>query len=224
MKTAFLLAAVAVLPALDVQPQFGLDADSTPFSDLRLAVGVASPVSEAQAGGRSYECDDAFAPHVAVQWVRGNADQDYGWALGLELAYDDHRGYVATATGTQADFGTGDSLLRSVTIVAAPKLVLRPDYGDYIDWAPGTMQIEIGPTLGLGVGWVRIGGSPPSDPAGVLSWGVRMDLMWTMASQYQFGISLGWEDFDCTAAVDGIDDATISGNGLTGGIILGTRL
>ncbi len=225
MKTVLLLAAaVAALPALDVHPQLGLDAGNSAFTDLRLAVGLSSPATEAQAGNRTYECDPAYGPRLALQWVHGVADQDYGWALGLELTYDDHRGYVATATGTQADFGTGDTLLRSATLVAAPKLVLRPDYADYIDWAPGAMQIEIGPTLGLGVGWARIGGSPPSDPAGVLSWGVRMDLLWTTASQYQFGLSFGWEDFDCTASVDGIDEATISGNGLTGGFVFGTRL
>lgn len=225
MKIAFLIAAaVAALPALEVHPQIGLDTGSTPFTDLRLAVAAASPVTAADVGGRSYDCDVAYGPHIALQWVHGKADQDYGWALGLELTYDNHRGAVSTAVGVQPGFSTEDPVLHSATIVAAPKLVLRPSFGDFVDWGPGSVQLEIGPTLGAGLGWASIGGSNVSTPTRVVSWGARCDLIFTASTQTQFGLSLGYEGFDCTPEVGGIKDASISGNGLTAGLIIGTRL
>lgn len=224
MKIALLLAAIAALPALEAHPQIGLDTGSTPFTDLRIQLGASAPVSEAVVGSRTYDNDASYGPHIGLQWVHGKADQDYGWAMGLEFAYDDHRGAVYAATGVQPGFSTEDPELFSATLVAVPKLVLRPDYGDAIDWAPGSVQIEIGPTLGMGLGWASIGGSNVSTPSRVISWGARCDIVFTSPSQTQFGLSFGWEAFDCTAEVGGIPDASISGDGLIAGLILGTRL
>lgn len=193
------------------------------FTDLRLALGVASPITDAEAAGVVYETDPAIGPRLGVQWVRGPATGETVLSLGIEFAYDDHRGTVSRATGAQTVYGTGDTLLRTATVGLLPKLILRPDYGDPFDWGVGTMQIEFGLVLAGGVGWGRIGGSPPSDPCIALRYGVRLDLVWTDPdSRWQGGVTLGWESV--TAAPDLADDASISGSGICGGLILGRRM
>lgn len=224
MKTALLLACTAAaLPALDVRPQPGLDLDGTPFSDLRVVVGIPATVEEADAGAATYTLDAALAPRLGVQWVRGTGGPSFGFALGLEAAYDDHRGHVARQRGFEPGFGAGDTQVRAATLGLLPKLILRPDFADPFDWGPGSVQVEIGPVVAAGVGWARVGGSPPADPAAVVRWGARLDLVFTTASRWQIGASVGWEAFAAEATWEDVD-GSLSGSGLTAGLVIGRRL
>jgi hypothetical protein len=224
MKTALLLSLSAAVLAVEVHPEPGMNLDPTSFTDVRLVLGVAAPITEAEAVGVRYEADPAIAPHVGLQWVHGVAGDSYGAALGLELAYDDHRGHVSRATGVQTVYGTGATTLRAVTIGALPKLVLRPGYNDPFDWAPGTVQVELAPVLAAGVGYAHIGGSERSGATAVLRWGARLDTVWTLENRWQVGLSLAWEAVEAEPSLDGDDDTSISGSGICGGLILGRRM
>lgn len=223
MKTVLLAILATTAIAVEVQPAPGTDLDPTGFSDLRLVLGVSAPVSEAEAAGVAYECDPDLGAHAALQWVGGTAGRWVGAALGVEVAYDDAVGNVSRATGVQTVYGVGDTRLRSVGVAVVPKLVLRPDYGDPFDWAPGRVHVELGPVLGAGVGWARIGGSPMSDPTMVVRWGARLDVVWTDPDHlWQVGASLAWEGMSADPDLSG--EASISGDGICGGLILGRRL
>jgi len=226
MKTALLVALAALAAdaaAVEVQPAPGMNLDPTSFTDLRLALGLAGPITEAEAAGVVYEADPAPGAHIGVQWVHGTVGDWLGAALGVELAYDDHTGEISKATGVQTVYGIGDTRLRAVTIGLLPKLVLRPDYNDPFDWGPGSVQFELGPVIAAGVGWARIGGSPMSDPTAVLRVGGRLEVVWTDNDHlWQFGLSLAYEAV--TAEPDLSGDAEIGGDGVCGSLIFGRRL
>jgi hypothetical protein len=227
MKTALLTAFAALSAtamAVEDQPVPGLSLDPVPFNDWRLALGVAAPITKAEAVGVNYDADQQPRPHIGLQWVHGLAGTSYGAALGFELAYDDHSGEVSGATGVQTLYGTGATNLRAATIGLLPKLVLRPDYNDPFDWAPGSVQIELGPVLAAGVGWAHIGGSQRSEATTVLRWGFRLDLVWTLHTRWQAGLSLGWESVAASPSIEGDSDASISGDGVCGGLIFGRRM
>lgn len=224
MKTALLLALSATAMAVEVHPEPGMNLDPTSFTDVRLALGVAAPITEAEAVAVRYEADPAFGPHIGLQWVQGLGGDSFGAALGLELAYDDHRGHVSRATGVQTVYGTGATTLRAVTIGVLPKLVLRPSYNDPFDWAPGSVQVELAPVLAAGIGYAHIGGSERSSATAVLRWGARLDVVWTLENRWQAGLSLGWESVEAEPSLDGDDDCSISGDGICGGLILGRRM
>lgn len=224
MKTALLVALSATALAVEVHPAPGMDLDPTSFNDIRLMLGVAAPITEAEAVGVRYDADQVPGLHAGLQWVHGLAGDAFGAALGIEAAYDDHRGDVTRATGVQTAYGTGATTLRTATIGLMPKLVLRPDYDDPFDWAPGRVQIELGPVFAAGVGWAHIGGSERSDATTVLRWGGRLDVVWTLENRWQAGLSLAWEAVSAEPQLEADDDTSISGNGVCGGLLLGRRM
>ena len=222
MKIALLLAVSTVAIAVEVHPEPGMHLDPASFTDLRLMVGVPARVAKATAAGVEYEMDSRWAPRFGLQWVHGTAGNTWGAALAVELAYDQHRGEVSKATGVQTVYGTGETHLSTVTLGVMPKLVLRPDYDDPFDWGPGSVQIELGPVFSYGYGKAQIGGSEASDRTEVFSWGGRMDIVWTTDHRWQVGLSLGWETFEASPYLSG--NASISGSGVMGGLLLGRRL
>lgn len=226
IPTAFavLCACASATAALDETPQPSPHIGGEMFHDLRLLGGVASMVDSGSAGGYSAETGLALGPRVAVQYVGGKAGPSLGAALGVELAFDAHRGYVERIGGNQTGFGTGDTRLNALTIGLLPRLVLRPDWDDPIDWGPGTVQVEIGPVLAAGVGWAYLGGSPRSDPGPVVVYGVRADAIFTMHAGWQVGWSLGWEGFEARPRWNGLSGGAMSGSGIQAGLLLGCRL
>ena len=224
MKTALLVALSATVMAVEVYPEPGMNLDPASFTDIRLMLGVAAPITKAEALDVKYELDPGLAPRVGLQWVQGLGGDSFGAALGLELAYDDHRGDISRATGAQTLYGTGATTLDAVTIGVMPKLVLRPDYDDPIDWAPGSVQVELAPVLAAGLCYAHIAGSERSGATPILRWGARLDVVWTMANRWQAGLSLAWEAFETNPSFEHDDDTLISGDGVCGGLILGRRM
>jgi hypothetical protein len=223
MKTVLLLAISTIAMAVDaVFP--GMNVHAAPFTDLRLQMSTSVPITTAEAAGVGYEAKQTFAPHLGLQLVHGVGDESLGVALGLEIACDDHRGRIVAIGGSKVEPGTGHVELRAATLGLLPKLVLRPSYGDPLEWGPGSVQLEIGPVVAAGVGQAWINGSDPSDSTLVLRWGTRFDLLWTANSRWQGGLSLAWESVTASPSPDKQGKASISGEGFCGGLIFGRRM
>lgn len=221
MKTAAacLLACSSTLLALDVQPSPGLDLSPASFTDVRLMLGVAAPVTATDAGlgGGSIRTTEATGPQGGLQWVHGRVDS-IGWAIGIELAAAEHRGKMHAAAPLN-----GDAVARVATLNVLPKLVLRPERMDPIDWIPGCFQLEIGPVLGCGAGQVSLSDSTYSNPTAVLKWGARMEGVFTSQTGLQIALFVGYEDFLSSPKWDAAE-GSLKVSGITGGVSVGWRL
>lgn len=220
-----LLAAAAGASALDVHPQPGLALSPVGFTDLRLMLGMAASATDASAPGADVGADTHPGPHVAMQLVHGVAGDTYGVALGVEYAYDCDLGTISSFSGTNLAYGGDGGLiaLRSHGINLLPKAVLRPGLGDPFDWGPGSVQIELGPVLGAGLGRAHIASSGTSDWTTVWRYGARLSGVWTAATEWQGGFELGWESFTADPQWHGTK-GTISGDGFICSLFIGHRL
>ena len=217
--SACLLVCVSVLPAYDAQPAPGLDLRPAAFADLRLLLGVAAPVTAVDdgSGGGNVSVGEATGPQGAVQWVQGRVDT-IGWGLGIELAAAEHRGRQQGPAPAN-----GDVLARVVSLSALPKLVLRPEGLDPVDWPPGFFQLELGPVLGLGIGQASLPGTDYSSPTVLLTWGARMEAVFTVQTGMQLGLFVGYEDF-LTSPKWQDAEGSLAVGGLVGGLSFGWRL
>lgn len=225
LSACILICSAGGLAALDSHPQPGLALAPETFTDIRAFVGMASSVSTASVPGASLDCDMHLAPRAGLQVVRGKAGDTYGLALGLEYAYDDHLGTISSFSGTNTAFGADGGLvaLRTHSLNLLPRVVLRPDYDDPFDWGPGSVQIEIGPVIGAGLGSAHIGGSGHSDQTTVLNYGARAALVITSPGGWQGGIEAGWDAFTADPSWKGAN-GSISGNGFLCTLLIGHRL
>ena len=219
MKTFFcLLVSVGALPALDIQPRPALDvrggADAT--CDLRLAAGIASPVTSASYGTGSMDAGADVGPHIGLEYVYASAGQ-VAFGLGVEAAYDEHRGTLESSGALN-----GTARLTGYTIGALPKLVLRPDFGDPFDAPIGAVQLELGPFFSAGIGQAKLGDSAWSNQATVISWGGRFELIVTTAERWQYGAQVGWQDVRASTTWSHASGES-SGSGVTGGLLIGRR-
>lgn len=197
---------------------------AVPFNDVRFELGVSPPVDQASAGGLNTTSSYAMAPHVGIQWVFGSAGEHIGYALALGLNYDDGAGVLAEQTGSQPGFGgDGDVHLRSVTVMLAPRLVLRPSREDPFDWGLGSAQLEIGPFMAIGASRAWIGNSTISEVSEIRRWGGRADLVLTAESGWQCGVYFGWEGFTSNPNWTSGVPSSVEGGGWIGGLSVGFR-
>ncbi len=225
LSASLLLCAAASLAALEVHPDPGLALSPAGFTDLRFLAGTAASVTSASAPGASVGADSKLAPHVAVQLVRGWADDSTGLALGVEYAYDNSLGRISSFSGSNITYGGNGGLvaLRSHSLNLLPKAVLRPSLEDPFDGGPSSVQVEIGPVLGAGLGWAHVGDSGRSDQALVWRYGARLALVVSGLNRWQGGFELGWEAFVCDPAWQHTH-GSLSGSGLEAALFLGRRL
>jgi len=225
LSTALLVLAAAGACALDVRPQPGLALSSEVFTDIRAFAGNASSVSSASASGAKVDGDLHLGPRAGAQFIRGKAGDAYGLALGIEYVYDDHLGTIASFSGTNLAYGGegGLATLRSHSLNLLPRVVLRPDFDDPIDWGPGSIQVELGPMFGVGVGRAHIGSSGHSDWAPVWNWGFRVAAVGTVEGGWQVGFEAGWDSFSSDPSWGG-RSGSVSGDGFMAALLLGRRL
>lgn len=219
MKTPIcLLACASTLLAYD-QPAPGLDLNPTTFDDIRLMFGVAAPITDANdgTGAGDVSTTEAMGPRGGIQWVHGRVDT-IGWGLGLELAAAEHRGQLPSSAPLD-----GTAIARVVSLSILPKLVLRPEGMDPFGAAPGFFQFEIGPVLGGGAALVGVNNSNYSNPTAVVTWGGRMELVFTSTSGLQAGIHVGYEDFLASPKWDAAE-GSVAVSGFTGGVSIGWRI
>lgn len=217
--SACLLACASTMLAMDVQPAPGLDLSPVAFNDVRVMLGIAAPVTNSAdgSGGGNVSTTTALGPQGGVQWVHGRVET-IGWGLGVELSAAEHRGDMQGPAPLN-----GSAIARVVSLSVLPKLILRPEGVDPVDYAPGFFQLEIGPVLGCGAGLASLSDSNYSDPFAVVKWGGRLEAVFTTQTGMQVGLSVGYEDFKASPKWDAAEgDLTVSG--FTGGLSIGWRL
>lgn len=177
---------------------------SFPFTDLRLNLGIATPVKTTQLNGivpsdGAPTDDDRIAgsyrisPHVGLQWMKGSMNREgVGWFCGAEVAWDLHRGQATELDGHAGTFGSDGKLSLNTwtgTLSAGP--ALQADLRD-MGVRADTFRVEVGPTVGAGVASARVGSNASSNGY-VWSLGAAMTMVTTLSDGLTLSIGGGYE-------------------------------
>lgn len=197
---------------------------STPFTDLRVNIGLATPVKtvdakEVDPGAPDPAYDQQISgsyrggPHVGLQMLRGTmGTEGVGWFWGVELAFDLHRGVAEDVDGRPGDFGSDGKLSMqswTATFMVGPALQANlHDMGLRAD----AFRVEVGPTLGVGAAETTVGSSG-SDLGLLWSLGFQALLTTTLPNDLTITVGGGYEYARAQNRWDntGVSDVTAAG-------------
>lgn len=207
---------------------------TTPFTDLRINVGLATPLQRIEAknvdpgtGDPSYdqEIDGVYqgGPHLGLQMLRGSIDQEgIGWFWGVELAWDLHRGQARNIDGHPGDFGNDGAMeLNALTATVMVGPVFQANLRD-MGLRADAFRVELGPTLGAGVAQASLG-SNTSDSGLLWSLGLVMQLTTTLENNLTITVGLGYAYDRAEVRWNNTGDSTASAYGVKAGLGCGWR-
>lgn len=206
-----------------------LSAVEGPSSELRLLIGTAAPIDEAEITGinagsmvpiykQSFDFDRDYGPHIGLQYLRSNPFyKNLAGYYGLECAYDLHKGKEGRATWNGSEFPNGEdmalhALSLSIHCGLRERIILKNRPLGLYSWS-----LECGPYLGIGSAYADYS---DSSKAGLYHrYGLRLgaDCSWSKGDPFspenRFGLLLGYEFAEADIAWDNTNDSTVSARG-----------
>ncbi len=170
--------------------------------ELRLGVGYAPGAK--QVGGSSGTTGGAsqFLPGAFYLSDKGEAS-GYGYIAGASLTY---RNSESKFTGSTFSY-------RSTGV----RFVVGPTYRN------GDFRLELAPFLGIHQADAKFGSAPTSYSGSGYEYGINLNATYQVDPAVMLGGYLGLEGFR-SSVNGGSEKFTISGSGLTAGVLLGVRL